>query len=397
MAMNASTLSRSGAGFFHLDRRTWKLLCGLDDINAAAAYLTVCAGTGRGSRMSRCSAAAIQNHTGLALKRAKPTITRLIEAGLLSVTASSTANRPAYEVQPFEFVLAATRRGLPRPDLYVVDAVRRRQGRLVKSQQADAERLAMRGLLWQHGETFSADPPAREAKEDFIWLPNGIVTGITGEPSPVKRLRQARNLDALRLLVDLYQAQSLADDGGISRKVMQGGPYRRKLCGTCGNRFVWGFTRQQPYAHAYFGEEATLFFWQRETVSQSTELGLWSALNALLAMGLLVWVPHLVENEDKNSEPIIGIAWNGRGEPLEQSVAVAANAAARRILSEVILDHGADDEDVVVPVWQTMPQVQMLDIFRLRYRPQTQATARWLRQMKESTSEWVRDYEQLGV
>lgn len=134
-----------------------------------------------------------------------------------------------YELQLFDVVLDAAHRCMSHNDQHVMNAVRR-QGRLSKLQQQDAERLAMRGSLWGNGSIFSADPPTLEAGGDFIWLPNTLVTGTAnGEASPVKRLRQSRNLDALRLLVDLYHAQYLADDGGISRKVMERTYHRKRI------------------------------------------------------------------------------------------------------------------------------------------------------------------------
>ncbi|HMF62995.1 MAG TPA: hypothetical protein VK608_02820 [Edaphobacter sp.] len=390
--MGETTITR-GAGFFTVDRRTWKLLCGLDDINMAVAYLTICAGTGKGNRISRWSAVAIQNYTGLAWKRAKPAIAQLIEAGFLSVAQSTAMRRPVYELQPFDAVLDAARRRISDIERYVMNTFRRK-GRGSKSPRQEAKQLVMRGLLWQNGTTFQVEPPRLEAGSDLIWLPNTLVTGTdNGEPSPVKRLRQCRNLDALRLLIDLYHAHNLADDGGISRKVVEV-QYRRRQYGHCGNRFVYGFNLLSAYV--YPGQACTEFFWQRQSVDQSKETGLWQAFDTLSKMGLLERVPHLVENEDRGSEPIIGIAWHGGGEPLERAVAVAANAAARRMLAEIILDHGAEDENVLVPVLQTVPQVQMVDIYRLRYRPHTEATARWLRQMEEVATEWIQDYDQLA-
>jgi hypothetical protein len=85
MGLAACSDRARGTGFFTIDRRTWKLLCGLEDINLVVAYLTIAAGTGKGNRISKWSAVAIQNYTGLAWKRGKPAIARLIGEGFISV------------------------------------------------------------------------------------------------------------------------------------------------------------------------------------------------------------------------------------------------------------------------------------------------------------------------
>jgi hypothetical protein len=89
------------------------------------------------------------------------------------------------------------------------------------------------------------------------------------------------------------------------------------------------------------------------------------------------------------------MAWDGQGEHLERSVAKAASAAARRMLAEVIQDD-AENADALIPVWDTLPEVQMVGIYRLRYRPHTIATRQWLRRLKQSAKEWVREYSQLA-
>jgi hypothetical protein len=377
-----------GAGFFTVDRRTWKVLCGREDIKMIAAYLTICAGTGRGNRVSRWSAEAIHTYSGLAWPRAKEAVSNLIAGAFLHVTDDSPRTRPAYEVQPFAVVLHAAQQSLSGSDHYVINAVRRND-KLGKSTRKDAERLVMRGLLWQRGTGFTVEPPTLEVGDETIWLPNTLVTGTSkGEPSPLKRLRQRWNVDALRLLIDLYHAQALASDGGVSRKVMHR-CYERKPYGTYGCHVVWGFTRGE--ANAYSGQRCSEFFWQRKQVAADDKIGLWEALTALLHLGLLVEVPHLVESSKADCELLHGCAWDGSGEPLEQAIAKAAHAAGRRMLAEPYVNR-ANHSEMLVPVLVTLADVQMVGIYRLRYRPQTAATSEWLRELQESAKSWVKTY-----
>ena len=49
----------------------------------------------------------------------------------------------------------------------------------------------------------------------WTWLPNSLVGGVVGETPPLKLIRQTFNLNALSLLIDIYDTQSLNDFGGV--------------------------------------------------------------------------------------------------------------------------------------------------------------------------------------
>ena len=94
----------ANSGFFHIDRRIWKLLCDRDSINLATAYLTIAAGTGSSNRVSFWSAQAIEKYTGLHGTRATKAIGELTETGYLLRGESASRTRPVYEIQPYEKV-----------------------------------------------------------------------------------------------------------------------------------------------------------------------------------------------------------------------------------------------------------------------------------------------------
>lgn len=54
----------------------------------------------------------------------------------------------------------------------------------------------------------------------------------------MKRLRSLGDLNALRLLIDLCQAQNLSADGGISRAALRH-EYERKKCGERCKHIIW--------------------------------------------------------------------------------------------------------------------------------------------------------------
>jgi hypothetical protein len=49
----------------------------------------------------------------------------------------------------------------------------------------------------------------------------------------------------------------------------------------------------------------------------------------------------------------------------------------------------------LVPVQKHIANATLVEVFRLRYRPHTTATAAWYAQMKESTTEWLARYQAL--
>jgi hypothetical protein len=323
----------SGTGFFHIDRRTWKDLCDRGNINMAVSYLTIATGTGSGNCLSSWSAQAIERYTGIHNTRAAIAIKELIGANFIQLAERSSRTRPKYELQPSS-----------------------------------------------EGGAFA---------EDLIWLPNTLITGTTnGERSPIGRIRSRGDIVSLRLLVDLYHAQHLGADGGICRKVLWQ-KFERKKCGERGRHIVWGFAPGEQCASTH---SSTEFFW---TIREDA---LWTALESLEDMRLLEVVPHLVENASSDCEPIHGFGWDGAGERIERELGEAADEAGRRILGPLHLNvaEKVDGLQMFAPAWDTQPNVQMVGVFRLTYRPHTKRTAEWYRRLESKALEWIEEYEQIG-
>jgi hypothetical protein len=392
-----------GAGFFHIDRRVWKMLCGRDDMHQAAAYLTVAAGTGRGNKISKWSAQAVETYTGLHSSRAKVAITELVKGGYLSHAEEHRRTVPIYHLESFDRVHEIAHAGAAAGGDYaytvakkaVRDGITRDKGTLKWIAP-----LLLSGLIWEKGGKYTLKPEAQEEVSELIWLPNTIVTGTSAqEPSPLKRLRQSGDLWALRLLIDLYHAQNLSADGGISREAFRGN-YTRKQYGQRGRHIVWGFTRTDgPNSSWASSHPATEAFWQAATITGKYETEknkTWPAMQTLTRMGLVTCVPHLVENSAANCEPIHGCAWDGSGELVERQLAQVANNAGEYIIGEQRLYTATTEgAEILVPVWDTQPDVQMAGIYRLTYRPQTSLTSDWLRRVNEGAFEWQTHYENL--
>src|SRR5439155_8276738 len=119
------------------------------------------------------------------------------------------------------------------------------------------------------------------------------------------------------------------------------------------------------------------------------------ALQTLQDMGLLGVVPHLVENASNDCEAIHGFGWAGAGEAIECELGEAADAAGRHLIGEQRLYTAENEVNMLVPVWETLPDVQMVGVYRLTYRPQTRLTADWCRRMNEQATGWLETYRSL--
>src|SRR5689334_5970892 len=222
MPLNEAPLKKGRGDFFTVDRRTWAALCDFGDVKQAVTYLAIAQGTLKGGRISSWSAKSIETHLGLHSTRAKNIIANLIELGFLcrDQAPHSTHNRPRYIVPPFHEVFAST---LPNR-IAVLNSIKRYLMDMViregdkgwapssrsRSSNKDIEelrRLAHDGLVREENKRWYLAAP--NSKPELIWLPNAIVQGTnSGESSPLRELRRANDIWALRLFVDLYQSQN---------------------------------------------------------------------------------------------------------------------------------------------------------------------------------------------
>jgi hypothetical protein len=140
-------------GFFAVEHGHWRSICDLGN-NAAIAYLILARGTGGDNRTTSWSVHTIEKYTRISRPMAKAAISTLIGAGQVEVIKGG--SRPRYS-------------------------------------------LKSRG----------------DSEPSWVWLPNALVDGVSDVDAPIERIRQTRDKLVLRLLVDMYAAQQLADHGGL--------------------------------------------------------------------------------------------------------------------------------------------------------------------------------------
>ncbi|KRB61373.1 hypothetical protein ASE04_21115 [Rhizobium sp. Root708] len=297
--------------FFAIDRNVWSRICDLG-LNEAVCYVVIAAGAGRSHTVSNWSAEAIEKRTGMHHVRAKEAIGRLVEHDFMTVTP--------------------------------------------------------KGKLRRYDLNISVEPA-------FIWLPLSIVEGAAGERSPVRILRQAQDINALRLFVDLYFFHDLDGNGGCEWRPGVGIriPYQREIVGAYGPYTLWRF---DPIPSEQGGIVISAYQDAKFIVPD-----FWGAWRMLRRAGFVDFVEHLVDADSLSGEVYHPLPMGRHGEPGEQAITNAALAAGRRMMSW----HVSEDA-VIIPVEDLKPNIQLIGVARLLYKPHTKQTKAWFGR----TGEWAK-------
>lgn len=297
-------------GFFAVGLDEWRQACEIG-LNPAVAFLVLACGTGRDNQTTSWSANAVQEYGGIRWERGKPAIEQLIKAGLVTLADTATKARPRYKLK---------------------------------------------------------------ISDEKIWLPKNVVMPIAGEEPVVLRLRQTQDVMILRLFVELYHAQNLAADGGISREVYYR-KYDKEVCRDVGSMLYLGFTDASTWvvwttpvtkAHLGEGEKRSEPFFQRMTT--------------LKEMGLIQEATYLFESSSSDAEILFPV--NGP-EPEERAIYATAYEVV-----ETNLQGGAavlERHDYVIPVYRHQKSAELYGVFRMRFRAQTANTGAWYAGLRDKT------------
>ena len=223
-------------------------------------------------------------------------------------------------------------------------------------------------------------------------------TGAAKETPPVELIRQAQDVMAVRLLVDLYFAQNLREDGGISGQHLSKGYQRRKV-GQSGPHAVWSFAE----VHTSVNWSPMLLPHRREKLTEeelaagkNPGVDFFPRLGLLERLHLLDWVPCLFESDSHDAE-LIHACFSGDTDALEDRMGAAGREAANRLLTEGQRDWLASvGAPIVVPVLDHIASVAVLGVARLRYRPRTKLTAAWWAELQTKGEKWIATYEAIG-
>lgn len=158
---NQTSNKQARDGFFVISMEAWEGLfeCAMSNgseseaVRAMAAYLTLCCGSGGDHKTTSWSAGAIRKYAGISQRPAERAIKLLESLGHIDTVKKAEKNK------------------LP---IYKIDF---------------------------------ADNNPKEQSTDNIFVPNGVVTGVNGEDSPLKRLVKYQDPYVLYLFIRLYGFQ----------------------------------------------------------------------------------------------------------------------------------------------------------------------------------------------
>jgi hypothetical protein len=402
-------MTAKAKGLFSIDRGAFRCAT-VGGVNSAIAHLVMARGTGPDNRMTQWSVNAIEKYTGISRPNAKKAVVDLLDRGIWKKTRDG--NHPVYEAVPGNEIPGGP---FTRLEQAAITAIR--EGNLVsRDLRSVATALVARGLaaeapvprhLRKQVSTYGTGPDFLKLNEAAlaallepiaIWLPNTLIDGAGAEVSPIELIRQSRNLSALRLLVELYEVQFLPDFGGVPREMLRR-EFERLHVGERGPFVVWGFkekhlTASNSLARPFLtGQITTRDDGQRR--DEGWDSTFWPAVHVLEDVRLIERVGMLLDGDDPEAEIIHPYGING-GEQAEWDLAHAAHQAAVAMVTVKQLERAElEGYTHLIPVRKHVANAALVEIFRLKYRPHTTATAAWYGNMKESTAEWLARYEEI--
>jgi len=399
--------------FFAVDRRAMARACQLG-LNPAVSYLILARFTGGDNRTLKAGTNAVEKYTGISRPRAKAAIQDLVDHGLVGTDTDKNVKKitPAHEVKGCENyppTLTQDQQGLFSRMVKKADEngdVWLPQGRSKEwpttRPHAEAVALASKGLVRERSNGWvrcTPYDPVKAGEPDWIWLPNAVVTGAADERPPVELIRQCQDVMLLRLFVDLYHAQSLANDGGIHWRQIRK-EFSREKIGQRGAMTVWGFQGKNevawgtaPFVKPHFTGKV-----EKKEDGSTRDTGwtdFWNRFSKLTTLGLVEMVGHVIEADTDTAEVIHPYAIDN-GDPLERQLAAAAQKAAASLLTSAQVDWALEQGYDLVPVPTHIGDVQLFGIGRLRYRPRTAATAAWYANLYQTCTDFIARYDEMA-
>lgn len=213
-----------------------------------------------------------------------------------------------------------------------------------------------------------------------IWLPKSIIMSVAGEMPALHRIRQAQDVMLLRLFVELYYAQNLAADGGLSRNVYYH-KFKKTVFAESGEFIFLGFDADSSWVS--WSTDVTDV--HRAKVSEAEKAEgknpghvFFKRISTLIEMGLLEYSVCVFESDGDDAEilfPIHGpTAW-------EREMLETGQTLAERLLTDWQVDQCP--HKYLMPVFRHQGQAQAFGIYRLLHRPHTALTAAWWHTMNE--------------
>lgn len=386
----------SSNGFFAVDRGAFAKACDLGP-DPAAAYLILAAGSGGDNRTTAWSADAIKNRLKVRWGSANAWLKRLIEADL--AVKGGTRTRPRYDLPPF----SDDRPSLNRFQDEAIERARRGEQPSTKRTLSAAQAAKDAGYLREKDGLWSVV----EAKPNLIWLPITLVEGVVGEIPPIERLRRSRDAGTLRLLIDLYALHDLPGCCGVDTMWLWMKAAERSKIITKSGMTVWHFSK--PGSQTVFIECDSPFSHHREGTGDGCAVTFFRRLQRIEEAGLIEWVLMLVEGDERRARSLFplgildgpsysdtiqqdGLEWQIRQHAARAALVIRHAGEATSGTAEL---YEREADETLVAVERSFTEVQMIGVARLRYRPQTERTSDWMRELRETHDAQVGTYRQL--
>jgi hypothetical protein len=387
--------TRIAGGFFAIDRGAFRCAAA-GGLNAAVAHLVMARGTGPDNRTTQWSVHSIEQRTGISRPNADKAVKALLNRSVWKRIRDG--RHPIYEAVPGDQIpggpftadeqaaIAAVGEGNPVP----------------YNSKTALESLKARGIIREcngrrRGQSFELDTAAIAALTEplTIWLPNTLIDGAADEVPPVELIRQTRSLPALRLLVELYAAQFLPNFGGVPRELLKV-VFDRARVGEQGPFVAWGFQSKHILAGPdLFRPFLAGQFMKRDDGTHRDDgmaASFWPAVHTLTDLGLVERVGMLLDGDDDEAEIIHPYAMRG-GEPAEYELARAAHRAALAMVTDGQRDWAEQNGyEWLIPARRHIANATLIEVYRLKYRPHTAATAACYALMQQTTAQYLDRY-----
>ena len=395
----ATDHGQNSEGFFTIDRGAFRCAA-VGGLNVAIAHLVMARGTGPDNRTTQWSVHSIEQRTGISRPNAAKAVKDLLDRGIWQKIRDG--QHPIYQAITGDRIPG----GPFRVDEQAAIAALRTRNAVPYESKTAMEALKARGIIRdcnarKRNQSLELDTAAIAALTEpiTIWLPNTLIDCAAREVPPIELIRQTRSLPALRLLAELYAVQFLPNYGGVPRELLKV-VFDRAKVGEHGPFIVWGFRRKHMTADR--GLARSFFTGQISTredgrrLDAGWDLVFWPAIHTLTDLGLVEQVGMLLDGDDDEAEIIHPCAVRG-GEPAERELAAAADMVARVMITEGQLSWAEQNNyRLLIPVQKHIAKVTMVEVFRLKYRPHTSATAAWFALLQQTTAQYLNHYRAMA-
>jgi hypothetical protein len=307
-----------GSSFLVLSRSIWAKLHKVQTENRLTLYITylvLLAGTGSDHRLTKWSAKAIEDYTGIGKPRAKRAIEELIAARIIKRTAASTRLSPQYEL------------------------------------------------------------PAVSIEEDAIFLPVQLITGLDSETPILRRVREIGDPLALRMLIDLYGLIQLDATHGVPIENLRLGKPKDEASAykisETGTHAIWAL--QLGNITNASGDWAAVH--RQQGTSNNGWAPLWDRLDMLKRIGAIWYEPWVFDGEELDAEPIIpvdpAVLYNYDAGDDEAKLTKLAFDTCRALLVDREYMYDSRPFDVLVPLTVHRKTPALRSVARLRVEADT--------------------------